>query len=100
MVVDVESRPHNLPVYRVRFKLLCLIARLFGIGVVANSVMPITFSQDFLNDPARVDLREKWRQYLVNNDKVGATRGVAGLISREAPEPVSAAMNDFPCSRG
>lgn len=70
----------NIP----KFKLLCLIARLFGIGVVADSVMPISFSQDFLTDPARADLQKEWRQHLVNNDKVGATRGVAGIISREA----------------
>jgi 3-oxoadipate enol-lactonase len=70
----------NIP----KFKLLSLIARLFGFGVVANSVMPIVFSQDFLTDPARADLQKQWRQHLVNNDKVGATRGVGGIISREA----------------
>ena len=70
----------NIP----KFKLLSLIARLFGLGVVANSVMPITFSQNFLTDPERADRQKEWRQHLVNNDKVGATRGVAGIISREA----------------
>jgi pimeloyl-ACP methyl ester carboxylesterase len=76
---DPEPK-ENIP----KFKLLSLIARLFGLGVVANSVMPISFSQDFLTDPARAVLREEWRQRLVDNDKIGAIRGVGGIISREA----------------
>jgi pimeloyl-ACP methyl ester carboxylesterase len=45
--------------------------------------MPILFSQRFLADPARADLRKEWRQHLVSNDKVGLTRAVAGVMSRE-----------------
>lgn len=82
ILVDSSSDPEpeeNLPKYR----LLNLIARWIGPWAVASRVMPIMFSQGFLTDPARADMRKEWRQHIVSNDKVGVTRAVAGVISRQ-----------------
>jgi pimeloyl-ACP methyl ester carboxylesterase len=83
ILVDSACDPEpeeNIP----KFKLLCLIARWFGPRLIANSAMPTSFSQDFLTDPARADLRKEWHQHFLNNDRIGATRGVAGIMSRKA----------------
>ena len=45
--------------------------------------MPIMFSDHFLSDPDRAALRREWRQHFVDNDRVGATRAVKGVITRE-----------------
>lgn len=75
---DTEPR-ENLP----KYKLLNLIGRWIGLWAVADRVMPIMFSQGFLTDPARADVRKEWRQHLLNNDQVGITRAVTGVITRE-----------------
>jgi pimeloyl-ACP methyl ester carboxylesterase len=82
ILVDTSSNPEpkeNLP----KYKLLNLVARWIGPWAVASRVMPIMFSQGFLTDPAKADVRKKWRQHFVNNDRAGVTRAVTGVISRE-----------------
>lgn len=69
----------NLP----KYKLLSRIVRWIGPWAVASRVMPIMFSQGFLTDPARADVRKEWRQHFLNNDRVGVTRAVTGVITRE-----------------
>ncbi len=76
---DIEPR-ENLPKYR----LLNIIARWIGPWAVAGQVMPIMFGQKFLNDPERANLVKKWRQQLIQNDRIGITRAVMGVINREA----------------
>ena len=81
ILVDTNADPEpagNLPKYR----LLSLVGRWLGVGVVAGPVMSIMFSENFLSDPDRADVRRAWRQHLIDNDKVGATRAVKGVISR------------------
>ncbi len=75
---DPETK-ENIP----RYRLLNLIARWIGPWAVANQVMPIMFSERFLSDPAKAKIRAEWRQHFLNNDRVGVTRAVAGVISRE-----------------
>jgi 3-oxoadipate enol-lactonase len=72
--------PENVP----RYKLLNLIARWLGLGLVANRIMPIMFSQTFLNDPARAAEREYWKKQLLANHRIGITRAVTGVINRRA----------------
>jgi pimeloyl-ACP methyl ester carboxylesterase len=82
ILVDTSSDPEpeeNLP----KYKLLNLVARWIGTWAVASRVMPIMFSRGFLTDPARADVRKEWRRRFVSNDRVGVTRAVTGVISRE-----------------
>jgi 3-oxoadipate enol-lactonase len=65
-----------------RYRLLNVIARWFGLGVVASRVMPILFGRKFLDDPSRADERARWRALLLANDRVGITRAVTGVIER------------------
>jgi len=65
------------------YKLLNFLTRWIGPKVVANQVMPIMFSEGFLTDPARASVRDEWRQHFLNNNKVGVSKAVSGVISRE-----------------
>lgn len=69
----------NIP----RYRLLALITRWFGPGLVANQVMQIMFGQSFLNDPERAELRAVWRLRLIANNRVGIVRAIKGVIERE-----------------
>ena len=66
-----------------KYRLLNFIARWFGLRPVASRVMPILFGETFLNDPARTDERDAWRQRLLANHRIGITRAVEGVIYRE-----------------
>lgn len=74
---DPEA-PENAPKYR----LLNLVARWFGLRLVAGQVMPILFGRSFMTDPVRAEQRAAWRERLVANDRVGITRAVQGVIDR------------------
>jgi len=83
ILVDTSADPEpreNLS----KYKLMNLVARWIGPWVVANKVMPIMFSQAFLTDPARSDVRRKWRQCFISNDRKGITKAVTGVISRDS----------------
>lgn len=66
-----------------RYKLLNFILRWFGPKPVVGQIMPIMFSQTFLNDPARKHLRDHWRRALsqIKNRKA-MSKAVAGVIDR------------------
>ena len=67
-----------------KYKFLNFILRWFGARPVVKSVMPIMFSQTFLNDPARKALRDRWARFLgrVPNRKSMA-KAVQGVIERK-----------------
>ncbi len=69
---------HNKP----RYRLMNIIARLFGIWLVVDRVMPIMFGRTFLNDTARTGDRERWRAVISSNHRLGITRAVRGVIDR------------------
>lgn len=80
MLLDTSADPEpaeNAPKYR----LLNWIARLFGIGLVVNSVMPIMFGKSALTDAARAAEREAWRRQLRSNRR-SIWRAVNGVIER------------------
>jgi len=68
---------------RARYRRLNLLARLFGLKLPVNRVMPIVFGQTFLNDPKRAMERNFWRRQIAAGDRAGTTRAVAGVIERE-----------------
>jgi len=82
ILIETTADPEpadNAPKYRK----LNFVARWFGLGLVINKVMPIMFSQSFLNDPARAGDRKTWRDFIVANDRIGITRAVTGVIERD-----------------
>jgi pimeloyl-ACP methyl ester carboxylesterase len=66
-----------------RYKTLNFIARWLGFGLVSEQVMPIMFGKKFLEDPERAELRARWKNELVSNDRKGTTRAVRGVYERE-----------------
>lgn len=67
-----------------RYRLLNVIARVFGLRPVIGQVMPILFGRSFLRDPTRAAERAEYRARLIANDRVGITRAVRGVIERAA----------------
>jgi 3-oxoadipate enol-lactonase len=66
-----------------RYKMLNFILRWLGPKPVVGSVMPIMFGQTFLQDPARKELRYKWRRFLGQvADKKAMAKAVNGVITR------------------
>lgn len=82
ILVDTSAEPELKKNLR-KYRLLNLIARRFGPSAVARYVMPILFSQNFLRDSARAKQRRRWRNELVANDRIGITRAVTGVITRQ-----------------
>lgn len=81
ILIESSAEPEaseNLGSYR----LLGLVARWLGLEVVADRVMEIMFGSKFRNDPARADLMNDWKQHLLANDRIGATRALAGVVDR------------------
>jgi 3-oxoadipate enol-lactonase len=68
----------NIPKYRM----LNLVGRWLGFGLVAAQVMPIMFGRKFLGDPTRSRLRKEWRRQMLANHRIGITRATAGVITR------------------
>ncbi len=68
-----------------RYRLLGLVARIFGVGLVSGRVMPIMFGQDFLDDPGRADERTRWRKELTGNRR-DIVKAVLGVIERDGVE--------------
>jgi pimeloyl-ACP methyl ester carboxylesterase len=66
-----------------RYRRLNFIARWFGLSLVANPVMQSMFGKKFLSDPARATLRDEWHRRLLGNHRIGITRAVKGVITRE-----------------
>ncbi len=80
---SAEAEPvANVP----RYRLLNLVARLFGLRPVIGRVMPILFGRTFLADPARGAQRAEYRARLIANDRHGITRAVRGVIERAPVE--------------
>jgi pimeloyl-ACP methyl ester carboxylesterase len=72
--------------YWFRYHLFRLMSRWLGPRAVASRIMPILFGRKFLNDPAREELREQWRQRLLANNRSGVFRAAGGVINRQGCE--------------
>ncbi|MEM7348438.1 MAG: alpha/beta hydrolase [Chloroflexota bacterium] len=82
ILLETSADPES-PESAKKYKMLNIIARLLGLGLVANQTMTIMFGQKFLNDSARADLKQTLRQRLVGNHRIGITRAVAGVVARD-----------------
>lgn len=81
IIIGSSSDPEPTENIR-RYRLLNLVARWIGLGVVAERVMEIMFGHKFLNDPTRVALKHEWKERMAGNHRIGITRAVAGVINR------------------
>ena len=66
-----------------KYKMLNFVARWLSMRLVAGSVMSIMFGQKFLTDPNRTAQRAEWRLRLLNNDRIGISRAVSGVVNRQ-----------------
>jgi 3-oxoadipate enol-lactonase len=66
----------------VRYRLLGVIYRWFGLGPVAGQLMPVLFGQGLLRDPQRAALRAECREQIAANDRVGVGRAIRAIASR------------------
>lgn len=81
-LVDTSAEVDE-PKLRRKARLLVFFTRCFGPRAVTWQVMPLFFGEDFLEDPHRQDQVAEWRGHFVANDRVGVTRAVSGVITRE-----------------
>jgi len=75
---DPEPEQNKGPYRRLAF-----VGRWLSFRLVLNPLMKIMFGRTFLEDPARADVREKWKNHLMGLDRVGTTRAAHGVIDRE-----------------
>jgi len=84
-LIDTSAEPE--PREKVgSYRLLGFIGRWFGYGLVVGRVMPIMFGKTFLGDPARAADRQRWRTFLLGNDRVGIQRALEGVLTRTGVE--------------
>lgn len=81
ILLETSSDPEARESAR-KYRMLNIVARWIGLGVVADRVMEIMFGRKFLNDPVRAELRQEWRNRMVANNRIGITRAVMGVITR------------------
>jgi len=67
---------------RPRFALLNLAARWLGLEKVAPKILPLLFSDRFIEHPDCEAERERWLAMVTANDRIGVTRAVHGVVSR------------------
>ena len=69
--------------YKLKYKAMTVMARLFGVGFVAPAVMPALYGKTTLNDPARADERHEWTQQL-NTNRSSIWRAANGVLERKS----------------
>jgi 3-oxoadipate enol-lactonase len=84
LVVLSATPDAEAPANKKRYRLLALVALIFGLRVVVDQLMPVMFGRSFLSDPNRVELKRRWRQNLAANRRLGAARAVAAFLKRGA----------------
>lgn len=81
ILLDTSADPEPF-LNKIKYRILNVVARRFGLEMVADQVMPVMFAGNFLEDPARAEERAFWRSQMTANDRSGITRAVQGVISR------------------
>jgi 3-oxoadipate enol-lactonase len=66
-----------------KYRRLNFVARWFSLSLVASPVMKIMFGKKFLTDPSRAAFRSDLRLRILRNHRVGITRAVMGVITRQ-----------------
>jgi pimeloyl-ACP methyl ester carboxylesterase len=83
ILIETSAEPEpqgNIP----KYKMLSVVARWLGFSLITKSVMKIMFGQTWLNDKTRRQEHQYWKKQLHNNDRIGITRAVMGVVNREA----------------
>ena len=69
--------------YKLKYKAMTVMARLFGVGFVAPAIMPALYGKTTLNDPARAGKRHEWTQQLIMN-RTSIWRAANGVLERKS----------------
>jgi 3-oxoadipate enol-lactonase len=80
VLLDTTADPEP---YKLKYKAMTAVARVFGIGLVCDAVMPALYGKTSLNDPARADERKEWKQQLIMNRK-SIWRAANGVLERKS----------------
>ena len=62
---------------------LCFVAKWISISLIVEKTMAIMFSQSFLNDPEKKELRKEWANRLKKLNRWTFTRAVRGVTDRK-----------------
>jgi pimeloyl-ACP methyl ester carboxylesterase len=82
-LILIETSADPEPAENIKeYSRLSFIVRWLSMRLVANPVMKIMFGKTFLNDPDRAEERKYWKKQLVSNNRIGITRAVSGVTSR------------------
>ncbi len=65
------------------YRKLAFIGRWISFRPVIGKIMQIMFGRSFLEDPAKQEVREKWRRHLLSLNRRGTARAAHGVIDRE-----------------
>lgn len=76
-----SSAGRENPDKQSRYTMLNLVARMLGVRPLIGQIMPLMFSDRFLEDPQRESERERWRAVLADNDS-SIHKAVNGFIHR------------------
>ncbi|MGR3713779.1 MAG: alpha/beta fold hydrolase [Shimia sp.] len=71
---------------RPKYNLMNFCARWLGLGSVVGGAMQSMFGQTFLKDPARVEEKAFWRNSMKSGNRIGVTRSVSAVFSRDGCE--------------
>jgi pimeloyl-ACP methyl ester carboxylesterase len=74
---DPEPEQNKGPYRRLAF-----IGRWLSFRMVISPLMKIMFGRSFLENPAKEEIREKWRNHLLGLNRVGTSRAAHGVIDR------------------
>jgi len=77
---SAQSEPN-----RLKYSLLTVIVKLFGVKIVTRPVMNIMFGSKFLTDKNRIEEKLLWQKELQKNKKT-IIKAVKGVINRKGVE--------------
>ncbi|TBW29984.1 alpha/beta fold hydrolase [Gramella sp. KN1008] len=81
ILIDTSSEPEPRA-HMLRNKLMLWVARYGGLRPLCGRVMKMFFGADFLQDQAKEDQRNQWKDHFLANDRTGIIKVVKGVLSR------------------
>ncbi len=80
VLLDTTADPEP---YKLKYQMLNLIVRCFGLAAVVKAVMPALYGKSTLKDPARAEEVLEWQQQLAANRR-SIWRAAAGVFERKS----------------
>jgi 3-oxoadipate enol-lactonase len=80
VLLDTTADPEP---YKLKYKIMNVIARYFGLGVVSKAILPALHGKTALKDQARADERSEWQRQLASNRR-SIWRAVNGVLERKS----------------